>query len=193
MSAFSRFSVPSLEELPEDIRSRIVEVTKRSGFTPNVLMALARRPDEFRAFFAYRDAIMDRSGALTRAEREMVVVATSAAVNCTYCLLSHGSNLRVLTQDPYLSDQLTMNYRDAPLSERHRAMLDYAVKLSLHPQEISDDDVEALTELGFDDEDIWDISSVVAFFALSNRMVHAMALKPNSEFFNLGRFPREEA
>ncbi|HUX04403.1 MAG TPA: peroxidase-related enzyme [Acidimicrobiales bacterium] len=193
MSAFSRFSVPSLEELPEDIRSRIAEVTERSGFTPNVLMALARRPDEFRAFFAYRDAIMDRGDGLTKAEREMIVVATSATVNCTYCLLSHGSSLRILTKDPYLSDQLTMNYRAAPLTKRHRAMLDYAVKLSLHPQEISDDDQEVLRELGFDDEDIWDISSVVAFFALSNRMVHAMALKPNSEFFNLGRFSGEGA
>jgi uncharacterized peroxidase-related enzyme len=191
MSLFSRFSVPLLEELPEDIHSRIMGVKLRSGFIPNVLMALARRPDEFRAFFAYRDAIMDRSDGLTRVEREMIVVATSAMVNCTYCVLSHGSNLRLLTDGSPLSDQLAINYRDAPLSERHHAMLDYAVKLSLHPQEVTDDDHEPLKELGFDDEQIWDISSVVAFFALSNRMVHAMALKPNDEFFNLGRFNRD--
>ncbi len=187
MSSISRFSVPLLNELPEDIQSRITQVNGRLGFIPNVLMALARRPDEFRAFFAYRDAIMDRSGGLTKVEREMIVVTTSALVNCTYCVLSHGANLRFLTDGSSLSDQLTINYREAPLSERHRGMLEYAVKLSLRPQEITDEDHETLARLDFDSEEIWDISSVVAFFALSNRMVHAMALEPNDEFFSLGR------
>ena len=190
MEPISRFSIPALDEMAEDVRAKILAVEERSGFVPNVFLALARRPDEFRAFIAYHDAVMERAGGLTKAEREMIVVATSATVNCMYCVVAHGAILRVRAKDPYLADLVAIDYRRAQLSDRHRAMLDYAVKLSQTPQEVSEADDEALTAVGFDVEDIWDISSVVAFFALSNRMAHAMALVPNDEFFLLGRVPQ---
>ena len=190
MAPVSRFSIPALDELPEDVAARIVAVGEKSGFVPNVFVALARRPDEFRAFVAYHDAVMGRAGGLSAAEREMIVVATSAAVGCTYCVVAHGAILRVRSRDPHLADLIATNYRSAPVSDRQRAMLDYAVTLSLTPQRVSDADHEALRAWGFDDEDIWDISSVVALFALSNRMAHAMALEPNDEFFLMGRVPR---
>jgi uncharacterized peroxidase-related enzyme len=191
MHPISRFSVPVLDELPDDVRRRIVEVSEKSGFVPNVFVALARRPDEFRAFVAYHDAVMERPGALSKVEREMIVVATSAAVNCTYCVIAHGAILRVRAKDPRIADRVAIDYHHADLSSRHVAMLDYALKLSLTPDRVTDADHEALAEFGFDAEDIWDISSVVAFFALSNRMAHAMALVPNDEFYLMGRSPRE--
>lgn len=190
MEPISRYSVPTLDELPADIRARIEDVAERSGFVPNVFVALARRPDEFRAFVAYHDAVMERDSGLTKAEREMIVVATSAARSCTYCVVAHGAILRVRAKDPLLADLVATNHRQAPVSPRQRAMLDYAVKLSLVPEEIGDADLAILAAAGFDPEDVWDISAVVAFFALSNRMAHAMALVPNPEFFSLGRSPR---
>ncbi len=186
----SRFSVPDVADLPEDLRTRILDVQAKSGFVPNVFLAMARRPAELRAFLAYHDALLDSDEGLTRAEREMVVVATSAARDCTYCVVAHGAILRIRAKDPVLPDLLSTNYRAAPLSPRHRAMLDYALKLSLTPEEVEDADVEALRAHGFDDEQVWDISAITAMFAMSNRMAHAMALQPNPEFHLMGRLPR---
>ena len=191
MSAISRFPVPDIDDLDADVRAQIVEAHERLGFVPNVYLALAHRPDEFRAFFAYRNAIMGRDGGLSAVEREMIVVVTSANVNCTYCVASHGANLRLLSGDAVLADRLAIDYRHAPIDTRHRAMLDYAVKLSSRPQDVAESDRAALFALNFTAEEIWDISSVVAFYALSNRMVHALELVPNDEFFALGRTPPE--
>lgn len=190
MDSVSRFSIPTLEELPDDVRQRIVTVSEKSGFVPNVFVALSRRPDEFRAFVAYHDAVMERAGGLSKMEREMIVVATSAAAKCTYCVIAHGAILRIRAKDPLIADRVAIDYRHADLSSRHVAMLDYALKLSRVPDEVTDPDLATLRENGFDDEDIWDISTVVAFFALSNRMAHAMALVPNDEFYLMGRVAR---
>jgi uncharacterized peroxidase-related enzyme len=184
---FSQFPVPTLEDLDNDVREQILAARERMGFIPNVYLALAHRPEEFRAFFAYRNAVMEREGGLSKVEREMIVVATSVTVNCTYCVVSHGAMLRLRSGDPVLADKIAIDYRHAPLSARQRGMLDYAVKLSLRPQEVDEGDRQALIDLGFEREDIWDISSVVAFFALSNRMVHALGLVPNDEFFEFAR------
>lgn len=189
MTRISRFSVPDLDDLPADVRERILAVQERSGFVPNVFVALARRPAEFRAFFAYHDAVMEQDSGLTKAEREMIVVATSAARSCTYCVVAHGAILRVRAKDPAIADLVATNYRQAPISDRQRAMLDYAVKLSVVPEEVDGTDLDRLAEAGFSDEDVWDISAVVSFFALSNRMAHAMALMPNDEFLLMGRLP----
>jgi uncharacterized peroxidase-related enzyme len=190
VTTISRFSIPPLEDLPADIREHILAVQERSGFVPNVFLALARRPDEFRAFVAYHDALMERDSGLTKAEREMIVVATSAARSCTYCVVAHGAILRIRAKDPHIADLVASNYRQAPITERQRAMLDYAVKLSVIPEEVVDADLAALAVAGFSTEDVWDISAIVSFFALSNRMAHAMALVPNDEFFLFGRVPR---
>ena len=187
MESFSQFPVPALEDLDDDVREQILAARERMGFIPNVYLALAHRPEEFRAFFAYRNAVMEREGGLSKVEREMIVVATSVTVNCTYCVVSHGAMLRLRSGDPVLADKIAIDYRHAPLSARQRGMLDYAVKLSLRPQEVDEGDRQALIDLGFEREDIWDISSVVAFFALSNRMVHALGLVPNDEFFEFAR------
>jgi uncharacterized peroxidase-related enzyme len=192
VSTFSRFPIPDLEDLDDDVREQLLAARERLGFIPNVYVALAHRPDEFRAFFTYRNAVMDREGGLSSVEREMIVVATSATVNCTYCVASHGAMLRLRSGDSVLADKIAIDYRHAPLDARRRAMLDYAVKLSVRPQEITESDREALVAVGFNDEDIWDISSVVAFFALSNRMVHALDLVPNDDFFSLGRTPPDK-
>jgi uncharacterized peroxidase-related enzyme len=191
VSTFSRFPIPDLEDLDDDVREPILAARERRGVIPNVYVALAHRPDEFRAFFTYRNAVMDREGGLSGVEREMIVVATSATVNCTYCVVSHGAMLRLRSGDSVLADKIAIDYRHAQLDDRQRAMLDYAVKFSVRPQEITEADREALVAVGFSDEDIWDISSVVAFFALSNRMVHALDLVPNDDFFSLGRTPPE--
>lgn len=179
--------MPALEDLDDDVREQILAARERMGFIPNVYLALAHRPEEFRTFFAYRNAVMEREGGLSKVEREMIVVATSVTVNCTYCVVSHGAMLRLRSGDPVLADKIAIDYRHAPLSARQRGMLDYAVKLSLRPQEVDEGDRQALIDLGFELEDIWDISSVVAFFALSNRMVHALGLVPNDEFFESSR------
>jgi uncharacterized peroxidase-related enzyme len=190
MPQVSRFSVPELEDLPTDIRERIEAVAEKSGFVPNIFLALARRPDEWRAFVAYHDALMERDSGLSKAEREMIVVATSAARDCTYCVVAHGAILRIRAKDAQIADLVAANYRQVPVTERQRIMLDYAVKLSLTPEDISDADQAALVAAGFSIEDVWDISAITAFFALSNRMAHAIALVPNEEFFLMGRVPR---
>jgi uncharacterized peroxidase-related enzyme len=191
--AISRYPVPTLEELPEDIRARILEVQEKAGFVPNVFLALAHRPDEFRAFFMFHDALMLKEGNLTKAEREMIVVATSAANDCLYCVVAHGAILRVYAKDPFVADQLAVNWRDAPVTPRQKAMLAFAIKVSQKASEIGDDDRTALRAHGFDDEDIWDIGAIAAFFALSNRMAAVVGMQPNPEFFLIGRVPKSKA
>jgi uncharacterized peroxidase-related enzyme len=186
----SRFPVPRLDELPEDIRRRILEVQEKSGFVPNVFLALSHRPDEFRAFFAYHDALMERDSGLSKAEREMIVVATSGANQCQYCVVAHGAILRVRAKNPQIADQVAINYRKADITPRERAMLDFALKVALAAQEIGDADFEALRVQGFSDEDAWDIGAIAAFFALSNRMANLTNMRPNDEFYLLGRVPR---
>ena len=186
----SRYPVPSLAALPEDIRARIVEVQDKAGFVPNVFLTLAHRPDEFRAFFAYHDALMLKEGGLSKAEREMIVVATSGANDCLYCIVAHGAILRVYAKDPYLADQVAANYRKADITPRQKAMLGFALKVATASNEIDDGDFAALHLHGFSDEDIWDIGAIAAFFALSNRMANLISMRPNDEFFVLGRVPR---
>ena len=190
MIAISRFPVPALDDMPSDVRARIEAVQERTGFVPNVFLALAHRPDEFRAFVAYHDAVMERDSGLSKAEREMIVVATSAANDCLYCVVAHGAILRIRAKDPRIADVLATNYRHADLTARQRAMLDFAVKVSLRAQEVEDSDLEQLRAHGFDDEDVWDIAAVTALFALSNRLAHVLALQPNEEFHLMGRLPR---
>ena len=186
----SRYPVPRLEDLPEDVRARIVEVQEKAGFVPNVFLALAHRPDEFRAFFAYHDALMLKEGGLTKAEREMIVVATSGANDCVYCIVAHGAILRVYAKNPLVADQVAANYRKADITPRQKAMLAFALKVALKSAEIVDEDFAALRAHGFADEDIWDIGAIAAFFALSNRMANLISMRPNEEFFLLGRLPR---
>lgn len=183
----SRYPMPKLEDLPEDIRARIVAVQEKAGFIPNVFLALAYRPDEFRAFFAYHDALMLKESGLSKAEREMIVVATSAANDCHYCVIAHGAILRIYAKNPLIADQVAVNYRKADLTPRQRAMLDFAVKVAMHPQELEEADYARLREQGFSEEDIWDIGGIAAFFALSNRMAHLLELRPNAEFYSMGR------
>lgn len=183
----SRYPIPRLEDLPEDIRTRIVAVQEKAGFIPNVFLALAHRPDEFRAFFAYHDALMLRESRLSKAEREMIVVATSSANDCHYCVIAHGAILRIYARNPFIADQVAVNYRQADITPRQRAMLDFAVKVALHPQQLEEEDFARLRAHGFDDEDIWDIGGIASFFALSNRMAHLIAMRPNDEFYSMGR------
>jgi uncharacterized peroxidase-related enzyme len=183
----SRFAVPPLADLPQDMRERLLAVQAKSGFIPNVFLVLAHRPDEWRAFFAYYDAIMLKESGVSKAEREMIVVATSAANDCHYCVIAHGAILRVYARDALIADQIAVNYRQADLTPRQRGMLDFAVKMARHPQEVDEDDFVRLRAHGFSDEDIWDIGSIAAFFALSNRMAHLTAMRPNAEFYALGR------
>ncbi len=183
----SRFAVPELGALPDDIRERIVAVQEKSGFVPNVFLALAHRPDEFRAFFAYHDALMEKPGGLSKAEREMIVVATSGANNCLYCVVAHGAILRIRAKNPRLADQLATNYRRAEISPRQQAMLDHAFKVALHADEVGEADFATLRGHGFDDEDIWDIGAIAAFFAMSNRLANFASIQPNEEFYLLGR------
>ena len=189
--AISRYPVPKLEHLPEDIRARMLEVQEKAGFIPNVFLTLAHRPDEFRAFFAYHDALMQKEGGLTKAEREMIVVATSGANDCLYCIVAHGAILRVYAKDPVVADQVAVNYRKADITPRQKAMLAFALKVALRSVEIVDDDFSALREHGFSDEDMWDIGAIAAFFALSNRMANLIAMRPNDEFHLLGRIPKK--
>ncbi len=183
----SRFPVPNLDDLPPDVRARILEVQEKTGFIPNVFLVLAHRPDEFRAFFAYYDAVMSRESRLTKAEREMIVVATSALNNCPYCVVAHGAVLRIYSKQPLLGDQIAINYRKADITPRQRAMLDFAVKIAGASYTVSEDDFETLREYGFTDEDIWDIGAITALFALSNRMANLTAMRPNDEFYLMGR------
>jgi 4-carboxymuconolactone decarboxylase len=187
MTQPGRYPVPALSELDADIRERIESVQQKSGFVPNVFLVLAHRPDEFRAFFAYHDAVMLRASNLSRAEREMIVVATSAANDCTYCVIAHGAILRIYAKDPLIADQIATNYRSAPLSDRQLAMLRFAVKLGRTPQELTDADYAQLREQGFTEEDVWDIAAITGLFALSNRMAHVSGMEANEEFYSMGR------
>ena len=189
--AISRYPVPKLEELPADIRARMLDVQEKAGFIPNVFLTLAHRPDEFRAFFAYHDALLLRDSGLTKAEREMIVVATSGANDCLYCIVAHGAILRVFAKDPFVADQVAANYRKADISERQKAMLEFALKVALRSAELVEADYAKLRSHGFSDEDIWDIGAIAAFFALSNRMADLVAMRPNDEFHLLGRVPRK--
>ena len=186
----SRFPTPAIDKLPEDIRTRLLEVQEKSGFIPNVFVTLAYRPDEFRAFFAYHDALMDKDGGLTKAEREMIVVATSSANQCQYCVIAHGAILRIRAKNPLIADQIAVNYRKADITPRQRAMLDFAMKVATASQLISDADFAALAGHGFSDDDIWDIAAIAAFFALSNRLANVTGMRPNDEFYMLGRLPK---
>lgn len=188
----SRFPVPELNNLPEDIRETILAVQEKSGFVPNVFLALANRPDEFRAFFAYHDALMEKEGGLTKGEREMIVVATSAHNQCIYCVVAHGAILRIREKNPQLADQIASNYRKADITPRQKAMLDFALKVSKSSHEISNADIDDMRELGFSDDDIWDIGAISALFALSNRMANLTSMRPNDEFYLLGRIPKEK-
>ncbi len=183
----SRFPVPSLDDMPEDIRERLMAVQEKAGFIPNVFLVLAHRPDEFRAFFAYHDALMEKPGNLTKAEREMIVVATSNANQCQYCVVAHGAILRIRAKNPLIADQVAVNYRKADLTPRQKAMLDFAMKVSMQAYEVNDADMDTLHGHGFDDDDIWDIAGISAFFGLSNRMATVTNMRPNDEFFAMGR------
>jgi uncharacterized peroxidase-related enzyme len=188
-----RYPMPELKDLPQDMRQRILEVQEKSGFVPNVFLALARRPAEWRAFFAYHDALMLKdTGSLTKGDREMIVTATSAANECLYCVVAHGAILRIYEKKPLVADQVAVNYRKADITPRQRAMLDFAMKVCLRAQEIEDSDFEALHAHGFDDEDAWDIAAITAFFGLSNRMASFSNMMPNPEFYLMGRVPREK-
>ena len=188
----SRFPVPALESLPDDVRARIVEVQEKSGFVPNVFLALAHRPDEFRAFFAYHDALMLKPSGLTKGDKEMIVVATSGANDCLYCVVAHGALLRIYEKNPLLADQVAVNYRKADITPRQKAMLDFAMKVCLDSAAVGDADYAALHEHGFDDEDAWDIAAITALFGLSNRMANATSMRPNDEFYLLGRVPKSK-
>lgn len=190
----SRFPIPDdIHDLPQDIREAILAVQEKAGFVPNVFLMLAHRPDEFRAFFAYHDALMEReSDTLTKAEKEMIVVATSARNRCLYCVVAHGALVRIYSKDPLLADQVAVNHRVADLSERHRVMLDFAFHVGLEAGELTDEWQTRLTETGFTHDDIWDIGSVAAFFGLSNRVVTLAGTPPNEEFYLMGRIPREK-
>jgi uncharacterized peroxidase-related enzyme len=187
----SRFPVPDLAALPDDVRARIQEVQDKAGFVPNVFLVLAHRPDEFRAFFAYHDALMLKDGGLTKGEREMIVVATSAANQCHYCVIAHGAILRIYEKRPLIADQVAVNYRKADLTARQRAMLDFALKVAVRSAEIEDADFARLREHGFTDEDAWDIAAIAAFFAMSNRLANTTGMRPNDEFYLMGRLPKK--
>jgi uncharacterized peroxidase-related enzyme len=189
-TAISRYPVPKLSDLPEDIRTRMLEVQQKAGFIPNVFLTLAHRPDEFRAFFAYHDALMLRDSGLSKAEREMIVVATSGANDCLYCIVAHGAILRVYAKNPYVADQVAANYRKADITGRQKAMLEFALKVALHSSELVEDDYAKVRDHGFSEEDIWDIGAIAAFFALSNRMANLISMRPNDEFHLIGRVPK---
>ena len=187
----SRYPVPTLENLPEDIRTRILEVQAKAGFVPNVFLALAHRPAEWRAFVAYHDALMLKEGGhLSKGDREMIVVATSAANECLYCVVAHGAILRVYEKKPLVADQVAINWRKADITPRQRAMLAFALKVCQHSHEVNEADFAALREHGFDDEDAWDIAAITAFFGMSNRLANATGMKPNDEFYLMGRVPK---
>ena len=187
----SRYPVPKLAELPPDLRERIEKVQEKAGFIPNVFITLAHRPAEFRAFFDYHDALLLKDGGLSKAEREMIIVATSAANQCHYCVIAHGAILRVYARNPLIADQVAVNYRKADLSPREKAMLDFALKVALDSRAIQDADFPPLHACGFSDEDIWDIGAIAALFALSNRMANLIGMRPNDEFYLLGRLPKK--
>lgn len=190
--SISRFPVPELNALPEDIRQVILAVQEKAGFVPNVFLTLAHRPAEFRAFFAYHDALMLKEGGnLTKADREMIVTATSAKNGCLYCVVAHGALLRIYSKNPLVADQVAANHLKADITPRQKAMLDFALKICVDSQSVTENDYAALRAHGFDDEDIWDIAAITAFFGLSNRMANTISMRPNEEFFLMGRAPRK--
>jgi uncharacterized peroxidase-related enzyme len=186
----SQFPVPELKDLPEDLREKFLAVQEKAGFIPNVFLALAHRPDECRAFMAYHDALMEKGGNLTKADREMIVVATSGENRCLYCVVAHGAILRIRAKNPLIADQVATNWRKADITPRQRAMLEFAVKVSQQSHAVSMEDRAALYAVGFDDEDIWDIVGISAFFAMSNRIANSLALRPNDQFYLMGRVPK---
>ncbi len=183
----SRFPIPQLETLPDDIQARILAVQEKAGFVPNVFLALAHRPDEFRAFFDYHDALMEKPGGLSKAEREMIVVATSGENNCQYCVVAHGAVLRIRAKHPCVADQVAVNYRKADITPRQRAMLDFAVKVCNQSWAVGESDIQMLKEAGFSEQDVWDITAITAFFGMSNRLANVMVMEPNAEFYNMAR------
>lgn len=185
--AISCFAIPALQDIPHDIRQRIEAVQEKSGFIPNVFLVLARRPEEFRAFFAYHDALMDKPGPLTKAEREMIVVATSSANQCQYCVIAHGAILRIRAKNSHIADQITSNYRKADISARQKAMIDFAMKVAQHAYLVDQNDHLLLKTHGFDEDAIWDIAAIAAFFGLSNRLANVTNMRPNAEFYAMGR------
>ena len=188
----ARYAIPELSDLPTDIREKILAVQEKSGFVPNVFLVLSRRPDEFRAFFAYHDALMVKdTGSLTKADREMIVTTTSAKNNCLYCVMAHGAILRIYAKNPLVADQVAVNHHKADITPRQKVMLDFAVKVCLDSQSVGDQDYALLREHGFDDEDIWDITAITGFFGMSNRMANVTSMRPNDEFFMLGRLPKK--
>ena len=196
-TSYIRYPAPELDSLPDDIKTKILEVQEKAGFVPNVFLGLARRPAEWRAFFAYHDALMvpesvGRTSSLTKGEREMIVTTTSAANKCLYCVVAHGAILRIYEKKPLVADQVAINYRKADISPRQRAMLDFAMKVCLHSNEIDDADFAALAAHGFDDEDAWDIAAITAFFGLSNRIASFSGMQPNPEFYLMGRMPKQK-
>ena len=194
----TRYPAPELNDLPDDIKAKVLEVQEKAGFVPNVFLGFARRPAEWRAFFAYHDALMvpesvGRTSGLSKGEQEMIVTTTSAANNCLYCVVAHGAILRIYEKKPLVADQVAVNYRKAEIPPRQRAMLDFAMKVCQHSDQINDADFEALHTHGFDDEDIWDIAAITAFFGLSNRMASFSGMMPNPEFYLMGRMPKAKA
>ena len=183
----SRFPVPALADMPADIRERMLAVQEKAGFIPNVFLVLAHRPDEFRAFFAYHDALMEKPGNLTKAEREMIVVATSSVNQCQYCVIAHGAILRARAKHPLIADQVATNYRKADITPRQKAMLDFAMKVSLAAYSVGEEDFAVLSDHGFDQEDMWDIAAISAFFGMSNRLANVTSMRPNAEFYAMGR------
>ena len=191
--AISRFPVPEYADLPADIQLRFKEVQEKAGFIPNIFLTLSRRPAEFRAFFAYHDTLMDKeTPGLSMAEREMIVVTTSARNQCQYCVIAHGAILRIRARNPQIADQLAANYRKADISARQQAMLDFALKISHQAETVNESDYQLLNDFDFDDEDIWDIGAISAFFGLSNRIVNLSSMRTNDEFYLMGRVPREK-
>ena len=190
-SRISRFPVPELKDLPDDIRETILSVQEKAGFVPNVFLTLAHRPAEFRAFFAYHDALMlKETGSLTKADREMIVTATSAKNDCLYCVVAHGALLRIYAKNPLVADQVAINHLKADITPRQKAMLDFSVKVCLDSASVNESDYTALHTHGFDDEDIWDIATITAFFGMSNRIANSIGMRPNEEFYLMGRLPR---
>ena len=183
----SRFPVPDINELPEDIKTRILAVQDKAGFIPNVFLALAHRPDEFRAFFAYHDALLEKDSGLSKADMEMIIVATSSANNCHYCVVAHGAVLRIRAKNALVADQVAVNYRKADISARQMAMLDFALKVCTHAHTVDDSDFDILHSHGLSDEDIWDIAAITSFFGLSNRMANVTSMRANEEFYTMGR------
>ncbi len=194
MTNISRYPVPELQDLPDDMRQRILEVQQKAGFVPNVFLALAHRPAEWRAFMAYHDALLLKdTGGLSKGDREMIIVATSAANQCLYCVVAHGAILRIYEKKPLVADQVAVNYRKADIAPRQRAMLDFAMKVCNESHTIEDADLQALKAHGFSDEDAWDIGAITAFFGLSNRMANLSGMRPNDEFYLMGRLPKAKS